>query len=131
MMTVDDDLDLDLVDKAALELAMRMARREEGRGEQLDAMLKSEPWFTVAQFAAYCCQTTNLNLKPWETPPCWVIDPDDPDNTTHTPKENDGRRNAAKLRRQLRKHGISAWHPDPLAALESAKRTQCADGGEE
>jgi hypothetical protein len=123
MMTSDD---LDLLDKAALELAMQMARREEGRGEQLDAMLRSEPWEEVAQFAAYCCQTTNLRLRPWEIPPCWVIDPDDPDNTTHTPKENDSRRNAAKLRRQMRKHGISQWHPDPLAAIETAKRAQCA-----
>jgi hypothetical protein len=121
-MTVDDDLDP--ADKAALELAMQMARREEGRGAQLDAMLKGgEPWVTVAQFAAYCCQSTNLNLKPWEIPPCWV-DADDPDNTPHGPKENDGRHEAAKLRRQMRKYYISQWHPDPLAAIEIAKRAR-------
>ena len=118
-MTPDD---LDPVDKAALELAMQMARQEDGRGEQLDAMLKGgEPWFTIAQFAAYCCQTTNLNLTPWETPPCWV-DGDDPDNTPRGPKELDGRVKAAKLCRQMRKLGISEWHHDPLAAIEAAKR---------
>lgn len=117
-MTADD---LNPVDKAALELAMQMARREDGRGTQLDTMLKQgEPWFTVAQFAAYCCQTANLNLKPWEDPPMWV-DPDDPDNK-HNPQPTDGRHAAAKLLRQMRELGIAEWHPDPLAAIEAAKR---------
>ncbi|SFJ53445.1 hypothetical protein SAMN05216525_127100 [Bradyrhizobium sp. Gha] len=116
-MTPDD------LDKAALELAMQMAPRlEAGRGAQLDAMLAGgEPWLTVAQFAAYCCQTENLHLKPWETPPVWIDDPDDPDAGAYNPQPHDGRREAAKLRRQMRKLGISEWHPDPIAAIEAAK----------
>lgn len=117
-MTADD---LDPVDRAALELAMQMARREEGRGRQLDAMLKGgDSWFRVAQFAAFCCQTTNLHLKPWQEPPMW-IDPDDP-NDKLNPQSSNGRHAAAKLLRQMRELGISDFHPDPLAAIEQAKR---------
>ena len=118
-MTANDDLDR--IDQAALELAMEMARQEPGRDEQLDSMLEDRPWVDVAAFAAGCCQSRTLGLKPWEIPPCWVVDPDNADNTPHELKEHDGRRQAAKLRRQMRKFGISQWHPDPLAAIEAAK----------
>jgi len=66
-------------DRAALELAMQMARREPGRGEQLDFKLRHETWKSVAQFAAYSQQVDNLHLRPWEVPPIWIDDPNDLD----------------------------------------------------
>ncbi len=57
---------------------MEKARDEPGRGAQLDAKLEDENWDEVAKFAAYCCQSQALHLKPWDEPPC-VADEDDPD----------------------------------------------------
>jgi hypothetical protein len=63
-------------DRAALELAIAMARKESpAQRRQIDDKLKTEPWVEVGVFASYCCQDHNLKLKPWQTPPIW-IDPD-------------------------------------------------------
>ena len=103
-------------DKAALKLAMEHARREIGRGEQLDSMLNGtrlqegkgwacppEPREEVAQFAAYCAQSRSLRLKPWESPPC------------HADKGDTGP--DAELLRKMLAAGVSRWHPSPLDAL--------------
>ena len=108
-------------DKAALKLAMEHARREAGRGEQLDSMLNGtrlqegkgwacppEPWERVAQFAASCVQSRSLRLKPWESPPCQA--------------DVDGGGHDAELLRKMLAAGVSTWHPDPIAALEEAAR---------
>ena len=93
-------------DKAALKLAMEHARREPGRGEQLDDKLKDEPWEAVAQFAAYCAQSRSLRLKPWESPPCHA--------------DEGGDDHDAELLRKMLAAGVSRWHPSPLDALEEA-----------
>jgi hypothetical protein len=68
-------------DKEALERAMRLARRDAFRSQQIDEMLnglpdgrggwhvKPRPWQEVAEFAAVYCQTEALNLAPWEVAP--------------------------------------------------------------
>lgn len=99
-------------DKAALELAMEIARKEPGRAWQLDEKLKDESWFEVASFAAYCVQTTSLHLEPWQEPPC-VADADDP-------RERD--KDAQALLRRMLAAGVSRYDPDPLAALEKAEQ---------
>ena len=96
-------------DRDALRLAVALARNEDtGRAAQIDSMLKDESWTSVAKFAAYVCQGRSLHLAPWESPPCWA-DADDSDT-------------AAKLLRQMLDLGISRWYPDPMAAIEEAKR---------
>jgi hypothetical protein len=101
-------------DRAALKLAIKQCRAESPeRAEQIDAKLADEPWEEVAEFAAYCCQTNNLRLKPWQTPPCHV-------------GGDDVQPEAVRLLEQMRELGISRWHPDPLAAIEAAKQLKAA-----
>ena len=71
-------------------------------------MLEDRAWETVAKFAIYCCQGRSLHLAPWQDPPCHGDAPAewcDPD--------------AKKLLQQMLAHGVSRWHPDPLAAIEA------------
>jgi hypothetical protein len=51
-----------------------------------------------------------LELRPYEVAPCWVIDPDDP----RIDQE------AAKLVREMRAVGVSQYHPNPMQAIKSA-----------
>jgi hypothetical protein len=115
-----DDWSVDLVtDHAALELAIKCCRaRSEDDRRQIDSMLASGDRTEVAQFASYSCQNKALNLRPWQDPPCAVDHPDDP-QPRHA---MDGRVEAAMLLRDMLAHGVSRWHPDPLAALKAAKR---------
>lgn len=100
-------------DRAALKLAIEHARaQDEGRRQQIDSMLADEPWEEVATFASYGCQMRSLRLRPWETPPAWVDDPQHPRKVDEA---------AARLLRQMLAHGVSRWHPDPLAAIAEAK----------
>ena len=85
----------------------KIACRDPATKEQLEWKLEREPWREVAEFAAYHCQYQALNLKPWESPPCWV-DEDDPDERDKAAR--------ALLSRMLTA-GVSRYHPDPLAAL--------------
>ena len=103
-------------DKAALDLAMKIAAKDPSRAAQLKDFLDGDefnpprPWREVAQFAAYCCQMDSLRLKPWEQPPC----------RPHVDALcGDG---SIKLRERMDAAGISPWHPSPMTALR-AKRT--------
>ena len=98
-------------DRRALKLAMGLCRNESPeRAQQIDAKLEDEPWEDVAEFAASCCQSRSLHLEPWSLPPCHG------DSVHHPDPE------AKKLLRQMLDLGISRWHPDPMAAIEEAKR---------
>jgi hypothetical protein len=112
---------LSQVDRDALERALAMARKESpGRSQQIDDKLVDEPWFDVATFAAYGCQTDSLHLKPWQSPPCWI---DDLVGTIQA--GNDGKNGdyaAAKLLQRLLDAGVSRYEPDPIKALEQAKK---------
>jgi hypothetical protein len=103
-------------DIAALELAMDGARAQ-GRGKQLDEMLKNRSWHRVAKFAAYCCQRRALHLAPHETPPCHV---------ERLNKLEPQERKPAELQRRMLKHGVSRWHPYPMAAIATAKAAKAA-----
>jgi hypothetical protein len=103
---------LDPADLEAFQLALTKTRAGDKRqAAQLDDMMRERCWLEVAQFAAYVCQGSALHLKPWQTPPCYVADVNEP---------RVGEESAAKLLRRMLKAGISRWHPDPLAALEAA-----------
>jgi hypothetical protein len=116
MISDDDDTPPPLTqnDIAALELALKLMREEsEGRAQQLALKLAEDGWWSTARFAAYSCQVDSLHLKPWEHPPCWVDDPDDyPD------------REAVRLLKRMEAAGISKYDPDPMAALEAAKKAR-------
>ena len=124
-LTNDDD-ELHPVYRNALARALEMARREPLRGGQLDHMLTCDPWEQVARFAAYCCQCDNLHLGPHQSPPCWATEADlvaDPNDL----EDIYGRRAAAVLRKRLLDAGLLAHEPDPITALERAKRTEEVD----
>jgi hypothetical protein len=65
---------------------------------------------SVAQFASYVEHCRNLELRPYEVAPCWVIDPDDP----RIDQE------ASKLVREMRAAGVSQYHPNPMQAIKAA-----------
>jgi hypothetical protein len=62
-------------------------------------------------------QTDNLHLKPWQSPPCHVID-------EHEPQV--GEEMGAKLLRKMLWAGISRWHPDPMSALATREEKEKA-----
>jgi hypothetical protein len=71
----------------------------------------------VAKFAAYCCQRRALHLAPHETPPCHV---------ERLNKLEPQERKPAELQRRMLKHGVSRWHPYPMAAIATAKAAKAA-----
>jgi hypothetical protein len=112
-------------DLEALELAIAQARAEDaGRRGQIDAML-AEDWWDGATFASFYRQSVTLRLNPWECPPCSFfrrgITPDGLADAGGDP--------ALRLLNEMLDLGVSAWHPDPVAAIEAAKRAR-ANGNE-
>jgi hypothetical protein len=58
-----------------------LVRAEPEYRERIAARLKDEPWEHVAEFAAYCCQIDNLELRPWQDPPMYAeLRPDQSDS---------------------------------------------------
>lgn len=111
-------------DHDALELAIKRARASNKRTrEQIYYMLAHRPWIDVARFASCHCQYDALRLAPWQYAPCELPDDYDPaiDNDPDL-----GRREAAQLLRQMLDLGISRWHPNPLEAIEQAKKRKGA-----
>ena len=104
-------------DRAALTLALEQARTESPeRAQQIDSMLEDRPWFEVATFAASCAQSRALDLMPWEHAPVLVSDDDDDPIIA----------DAVRLLRRMLAAGVSGYHPDPMTALEQAKRKGAA-----
>lgn len=112
-------------DRAALQLAINLTRRESAeRRRQIDDMLRHDDWFAAATFAAYHCRVRALRLKPWETPPLYVVDPDDPNAGPCRGTVSNNWPAAARLVKQMQALGISKFHPDPIAAIEAAARAR-------
>jgi len=100
-------------DRNALKLTLALCRNESpARSHQIDSKLEDEPWEEVVRFAAFCCQGRSLHLMPWDLPPCCASEGDDSDIDAE----------AVKLLRKMLAAGVSRWHPDPMAAIEEAKR---------
>jgi hypothetical protein len=79
----------------------------------------------VGRFASYGCQMRALHLPPWATPPCHLLG----DVDTVLARGDDGVRGdyvAVVFLKKMRALGISKWHPDPVAAIEAAKRDAAA-----
>jgi hypothetical protein len=112
------------VDREALKRAVELACAESpGRARQIRDMLETGPWKAAATFAAECCQSRLLRLKPWQDPPCYADG--DPDAIPNSDGIGETAEAHALLHRMLRA-GLSRWEPDPLAALakvEAARTT--------
>jgi hypothetical protein len=111
-------------DRQAFELAIAAARNEDaGRRDQIDHFLRTRPFEEVGRFASYHCQT--LSLPPWQHPPCH-IDVADIDRLIAGGDDMHGKFVAAQLLRRMLGLGISKYHPDPLVAIDVAKRDAAA-----
>jgi hypothetical protein len=98
-------------DRAALMQALEICRAESpGREKQIKAKLRDDGWQSTAEFAAAHCQCEALNLEPWQMPPCRGDSAHHPDPA------------AKKLLEQMLAAGVSRFDPDPLAAIEAARK---------
>ncbi len=90
--------------RAALKLAMEVCAKQNGRADQLEAMLaEGRSWEEVARFAAYVCQMGSLRLLPWQSPPCWGV--------------AGGNNDEDRWLADMLKAGISIYDPDPAPKL--------------
>jgi hypothetical protein len=118
----DEGEELNPVDQEALERAIEICRTQKAPADrtQIEHKLETEPWVDVGTFASYSCQVDSLHLKPWQPPPCWVDDV-----VADINAGNDGvggQYQAAKLLQRMLDAGLSRYEPDPLKALEKAKK---------
>lgn len=112
---------LSVVDREALERAIELARAESAaQRQQIEDMLATRGWERTARFAAYCCQDAALNLRPWQTPPCWILG--DPDRLLAAQTADPDHRRAAVLCRKLLDLGLSRYEPDPIDAIAHRER---------
>jgi hypothetical protein len=111
--------ELSEVDRAAGEMAIAMAKEAESEVERrrIEEDLATKPWIEVAEACAYGCQCRNLRLKPWQSPPIWLVGvaPED------AADDHRGGRRAATLLARMSAAGVSYLHPNPLAALAAAE----------
>src|SRR5262245_2569884 len=98
------------VDRRALKRCVEVASRDPMRREQFVAMADDgRTWLEVALSACFAWQTETLRLKPWESPPC-------------TPRDDA----AEAFADELAEAGLSAFEPDPMAALAKLGRASAA-----
>jgi hypothetical protein len=90
-----------------------MTLAEPDRREQLEQMTERDGWEEAAKFAAYHQQNKNLQLWPWEDPPCFSRASDKPDAKRFGHDDV----TAIALAKWLRAAGLSRYEPDPLAVL--------------
>jgi hypothetical protein len=98
------------VDQDALRRALNEARREPSRAGQLARMEKNQGLLAAQMQAAYGCQTRNLKLKPWESPPMFG-DVEGGDASA--------RDKARELLDRVLATGLSRYEPDPVGALQA------------
>jgi hypothetical protein len=113
-------------DEEAWRLAIEMYRARGPRdAEHIDAKLTREGCKEAGKFASFSAQCRMLRLPPWATVPCYLLD----DVDAVLAGGDDGIRgnyNAAVLLKRMERHGISRWHPDPIAALREAEKRDAA-----
>lgn len=94
------------VDHDALRRAVEQTRRDPMRAEQLAGIEQDHGLLKAQMQAAYHCQTNNLKLRPWESPPMYG-----------NSGSGDGRVRARELLTRLLTCGLSRYEPDPIGAL--------------
>lgn len=72
-----------------------------------------------------------LNLKPWQRPPCWIVTEAEADavlakgpRLSHVSGEDIGDHRPARLLRRMLRHGVSVFHPDPVRAIKEAQKAK-------
>jgi hypothetical protein len=126
----------DDADHNALELAIKvtLAETDESRVEQVRSMLESRDRLRVGQFCAYHRQMDALGLKPWQSPPCWIVTEEEADAilARGPVRAADGSGvdisncKPARLLKRMLRFGVSPHHPDPVAAIAEAQRKRKA-----
>jgi hypothetical protein len=116
-----DDDDIDEIDREAMQraIALTLAEDDQGRVEQVKAMLAERDWWDVATFCAYHRQARSLHIKPWEFTPCW-INPDQIDAIIARGAYQSRDYGAARLLKRMLKLGLSAYDPTPLESIAQA-----------
>ena len=113
------DNDFGEVDREALNRALCMTLDGEDReeAERIKSTLAENGWWAAAWIAAHNQQYRNLGLSPWLRPPCEFDEDGDPH------RQNRDCDNAPiKLLKRMLSHGLSKWEPDPVNALNNAKK---------
>jgi hypothetical protein len=92
-------------DKEALTRALEIFSRDPRNATQVKGkMAQGDSWAECAGHAAYNCQIKALGLLPWQNPPCHC--------------DGTGTDLMDRLLRRMLDAGLSAYEPDPLAALK-------------
>jgi hypothetical protein len=115
-------------DIAAFKLAIEM-KRARGASEwaQVQEMLSERGFERAGMFACYSCQCENLKTKPWQPVPSMDMVRLDIDEILEDGDDGImGSYAAAVLARRMRALGLSLFHPDPLAAIERARKEPAA-----
>jgi hypothetical protein len=98
-------------DRDAMKRALEAMRASDPpRREQIEDKLQREGYVEACWFAAYSQQIDNLHLPPWKSPPCDSFDGDEFDPEI------------AEIVKRLKRYGLSLFEPDPIAAIEAARR---------
>ena len=86
--------------------------------DEADSKEKDRLWREAAEFASYGYQYDILGLNPSQDPVCVLDDYEQIIQAGPSHRNYQG----ARIRRKLINYGISVWHPDPVRAIEEAKR---------
>jgi hypothetical protein len=105
--------------------AVRLATEEyASRGAMQAERAKKKKW--TLDFGESCAtwqQRYNLDLLAWQVAPLQIENPNRPDvGRDPAQAATDGRQQAAELLKQMLALGVSRYHPNPVKAIEEAKR---------
>jgi hypothetical protein len=94
------------IDEAALALALEtvLKGKDASRAAQVRDLRDQDGWLPTALFCSALLQRRQLELKPWDLPPCAL---DRPDDTA-----------AGRLLRRMLGAGLSRYDPHPRRVLE-------------
>jgi hypothetical protein len=94
------------LDRVALELALKtvLEGKDDVRAAQVYAMLREDGWDYAAKFCSVHLQSQQLQLRPWDVPPCRLTQPDDSE--------------AGRVLSRMLDAGMSRYAPNPLAVLK-------------
>jgi hypothetical protein len=115
MMTELSPIDIDAINRA-IELQLK---REPAQVEQVKFKLAHNDRLEVGCFCAASLQRQDLELPPWEVPPCSL----DPDRVNQIIDAGVTARDytSAVILRQLVQLGLSGYDPTPRASIERAR----------
>jgi hypothetical protein len=102
------------VDQDAFRRALVMTWTEPGRAKQLRSILREDDGGRHAcMLSVFHQQCKNLQLPPWETPPCYIGTP----GVSIDPE-------ILEIGNRLKRCGLSLYEPDPLRALKKAEASK-------